>query len=143
MPNFPIFTILIKIVIESVDYDFLHSEFIEESVKSRGLQAYPQMEGTDDYLHQAADEKNWPEGIVYDPEGDGIKLTSLGVHEHWNNPIDKQYTRNLGAGDGIELYTIDNTQTFVEKKTFRLPVISGCFRIIPIPLIRQPTSNTN
>jgi len=25
------------------------------------------------------------------------------VHEHWNNPVDKQYSRNLGTGDGIEL----------------------------------------
>ena len=24
------------------------------------------------------------------------------VHEHWNNPVDKQYSRNLGTGDGIE-----------------------------------------
>jgi len=27
----------------------------------------------------------------------------MGVHEHWNNPVDKQYSRNLGTGDGIEL----------------------------------------
>jgi len=27
----------------------------------------------------------------------------LGVHEHWNNAVNKQYSRNLGAGDGIEL----------------------------------------
>jgi hypothetical protein len=25
------------------------------------------------------------------------------VHEHWNNPKDKQYSRNLGKKDGIEL----------------------------------------
>jgi hypothetical protein len=25
------------------------------------------------------------------------------VHEHWNNSDDKQYSRNLGIGDGIEL----------------------------------------
>ncbi|MHC4682371.1 MAG: right-handed parallel beta-helix repeat-containing protein [Planctomycetota bacterium] len=46
---------------------------------------------------------NPPSGTVYDPEGDGIRLTSLGVHEHWNNPADKKYSRNLGTGDGIEL----------------------------------------
>ena len=33
-------------------------------------------------------------------------MTSLGVHEHWNNEIDKQYSRNLGTGDGIELLYI-------------------------------------
>jgi len=25
------------------------------------------------------------------------------VHEHWNNDIEKKYTRDLGTGDGIEL----------------------------------------
>jgi len=42
-------------------------------------------------------------GTVYDPERDGSRLTSLGVTEHWNNPQDKQYTRNLKNGNGIEL----------------------------------------
>jgi hypothetical protein len=64
----------------------------------------------DDYLHQAADSKNWPEGIVYAPDGDGIPLPdSLGVHEHWNNPEKKEYTRNLGKGKGIELVKIFQT----------------------------------
>jgi hypothetical protein len=30
----------------------------------------------------------------------------LGTHEHWNNPTDKQYSRNLGTGKGIELVSI-------------------------------------
>ena len=42
---------------------------------------------------------------TYDPDGDGNALTSQGVHEHWNNATDKQYTRNLGTGNGIELVT--------------------------------------
>ena len=33
----------------------------------------------------------------------GRVLGSLGVHEHWNNPIDRQYSRDLGTGEGIEL----------------------------------------
>jgi hypothetical protein len=28
------------------------------------------------------------------------------VHEHWNNASDKEYTRNLGTGDGIELVAV-------------------------------------
>ena len=32
-----------------------------------------------------------------------VRLESLGVHEHWNNAADKQYSRNLETGDGIEL----------------------------------------
>ncbi|MHC4745257.1 MAG: hypothetical protein ACYS8Z_25360, partial [Planctomycetota bacterium] len=34
------------------------------------------------------------------------RLPSLGVHEHWNNPIDKQYSGNLGIPGGIELVKI-------------------------------------
>ena len=44
--------------------------------------------------------------MVYDPEQDGIPLASLGVHEHWNNAIDKLYSRNLGTGEGIELIAL-------------------------------------
>ena len=46
-----------------------------------------------------------PSGYTYDPDGDGNALTSQGVHEHWNDGINKQYTRNLGTGNGIELTT--------------------------------------
>ena len=35
---------------------------------------------------------------------------SQGVHEHWNNATDKQYTRNLGTGNGIELKYITGPQ---------------------------------
>ena len=68
----------------------------------------------DDYLHQAADSANWPEGILYDPEKDGTIISSLGVHEHWNNSIDMQYTRNLETGDGIELIKVER---ITAKKT--------------------------
>ena len=57
----------------------------------------------DNYLHEAAQADNPPSATAYDPEGDGTQLASLGVHEHWNNPVDRQYSRNLGTGDGIEL----------------------------------------
>ena len=40
------------------------------------------------------------------PAKTGTRLASLGVHEHWNNPIDKQYSRNLGSGQGIELLAL-------------------------------------
>ena len=50
----------------------------------------------------------WPEGITYDPENDGTPLKSLGVFEHWNNPTDRLYSRNLGTGDGIELKYFKN-----------------------------------
>ena len=86
------------VAIESVGYDFLRTEYHEGSAYP-----YPAKPAVDDYLHQAADKSEWPEGIVYDPEGDGTPIPSLGVHEHWNNADDKKYTRNLGTGSGIEL----------------------------------------
>jgi hypothetical protein len=63
------------------------------------------MAGVDDYLHQAADPNNWPADINYDPENNGTLIGSLGVHEHWNDANNKQYTRNLDPvnGKGIEL----------------------------------------
>ncbi len=38
-------------------------------------------------------------------------MDSLGVHEHWNNAVDKQYSRNLGAGRGIELIRLSSRAT--------------------------------
>jgi hypothetical protein len=62
------------------------------------------------YLHEAALANNPPSQFInatgkkgYDPERDGTVCGSLGTHEHWNNMIDKKYTRNLGIGNGIEL----------------------------------------
>jgi hypothetical protein len=88
------------VAIESVAFDFLRTEFTNPA-HTFDFISEP---GVDDYLHQAADSKNWPAGIVYTPNGDGIRMPdSLGVHEHWNNPEDKQYSKNLGKGEGIEL----------------------------------------
>jgi hypothetical protein len=89
------------VALESVGFDILFQEYVEDASKER----YPiEMKAEiADYLAQCASSDYWPEGIVYDPEGDGTPLESLGVFEHWNNPVDRQYSRNLGTGDGIEL----------------------------------------
>lgn len=91
------------VALESVCYDILKAEFTVD----KHAETYPQMEGVDDHLHQAADSSNWPGDILYDPEKDGSILGSLGVHEHWNNSTDQQYSRNLGIGSGIELIKIN------------------------------------
>ncbi|MBN1300524.1 MAG: DUF362 domain-containing protein [Melioribacteraceae bacterium] len=98
------------VAIESVGYDFVRSEFTKDRYPSsyEDVVDVIQLEGVCDYLRQAADSANWAEGIVYDPEDDGTNIFSLGVHEHWNNPVDKEYSRNLGTGDGIELIKIEN-----------------------------------
>lgn len=93
------------VAMEAVCYDFLRTEYTAEN----SAYPYPQMEGTEDYLMQAADSSYWPEGLIYDPENDGTPIKSMGVYEQWNNANDKAYSRNLGTGDGIELVKIFST----------------------------------
>lgn len=81
------------VAIDSVGLDFLRDE-------ATATQVYGSV---DNYLHEAAQADNPPSKTFYDPEGDKTRLESLGVHEHWNNPTDKKYSRNLGTGNGIEL----------------------------------------
>jgi len=87
-----------QVAVDSAAFDFLITEWPENPGP-----AYP---STDDYLHEAALADDPCSQTFYDPERDGMRLASLGVHEHWNNPIDKQYSRNLGTGDGIELWKV-------------------------------------
>ncbi len=95
------------VAVESVCLDFLRAEADNNSL----FNDRPFFPGVDDHLHQAADKSNWPEGIVYDPENDGSEIPSLGVHEHWNNPTDMKYTKNLGTGNGIELVIAHETSS--------------------------------
>jgi uncharacterized Fe-S center protein len=81
------------VAIDSVAVDFFAAE-----PTAVGLEG-----AVDNYLHEAAQAGQPPSQVRYAPEGDGAKLASLGVHEHWNNPQEKQYSRNLGTGQGIEL----------------------------------------
>jgi hypothetical protein len=91
-----------QVALESVCFDFLKTEYTQANHPE---DYWPQMAGVDDYLHQAADPNNWPVDINYDPENDGTVITSLGVHEHWNDVNNRQYSRNLDPvnGQGIEL----------------------------------------
>jgi len=86
------------VAIDSVGYDFLAAEYENPSRKS----------GVDDFMHEAAQADNPPSGTFYDPDHSGNvkRLSSLGVHEHWNNPREKKYSRNLGKGVGIELIAV-------------------------------------
>jgi uncharacterized protein (DUF362 family) len=80
------------IAIDSVALDILRSE--PRNTQVRGT--------ADNYLHEAAQAAKPPSGTVYNPDGAGA-LSSLGVHEHWNNAAVRKYSRNLGRKDGIEL----------------------------------------
>ncbi len=90
------------VAIDSVCYDFLLKEWPD--VVNNGTGATNSLQGgAEDYLHEAALANSPASGTFYDPERDASGMASLGVHEHWNNPIDKQYSRNLGQTNGIEL----------------------------------------
>lgn len=78
-----------QVAIESVLLDFINSEM--------ELPA-----NADNFLHEAANIGNPPSKIAYAGKEEG----SLGVHEHWNNDTARMYSRNLGTGDGIELYRV-------------------------------------
>jgi hypothetical protein len=98
-----VFLSLDPVAIESVGFDFLYAEFDGTD----GNPAFAHMEAVDDYLEQAADKSRWPPDIEYDPDNDKTPITSLGVHEHWDSPDSKKYTRNLGTGNGIELVYVN------------------------------------
>ena len=90
------------LAIDSVGLDFLRSEPSIQVLPD----TLPAGSTPDNYLHEAALADQPPSGTFYDPAGDGKGLASLGVHEHWNNPVEKQYSRNLGLPEGIELVTV-------------------------------------
>lgn len=90
------------VAIDSVGLDFLRAEWGYDLGFS-GNRAYPMgaIRNSDDYMIEAARGTNATLG-AYKPNGK--EIGSLGVHEHWNNAKDKQYSRNLSRnGKGIEL----------------------------------------
>lgn len=97
------------VAIDSVAFDFMSQKWPEYVLLYEGVQ---------DYLHEAALADDPPSGTCYDPEHDSVCLTSLGVHEHWNNATAKQYTRNLGTGNGIDLLYINANPTAVKLLDF-------------------------
>jgi hypothetical protein len=88
------------VAIDAVALDFYLEEFPQGPKDDPDRLLY-----CDKYLEEAASIGNPPSGTAYDPEQDGSVLKgSLGVLEHWNNAIDKQYSRNISPdGKGIEL----------------------------------------
>jgi hypothetical protein len=81
------------VAIDSVGLDFVRNEPRADECRGK----------PENYLHEAALAEKAPSGTLYDPSQEGKPVGSLGVHEHWNNSIDKQYSRNLGKREGIEL----------------------------------------
>jgi len=123
------------VALESVCLDFLRAE----ALVNTAFNNRPFFPAVDDYLHQAADKANWAPGITYDPEGDGTEMpASLGVHEHWNNATDKQYSRNLGTGNGIELISYKSFTTANQPFT----KLSG-YKLYPNPFTESIRIESN
>jgi hypothetical protein len=97
------------VAIDSVVLDFLANE---SNISVKGSSGCP-----DNYLIEAALANNPPSGTFYNPNNTG-GLNSLGVHEHWNNPSDKKYSRNLGTGNGIELCSQEPINMVTEQESF-------------------------
>ncbi|MBM3892001.1 MAG: DUF362 domain-containing protein, partial [Verrucomicrobia bacterium] len=95
------FMSLDPVALDSVGVDFLRAEFGNNLGGGASVNC-------DNYLHEAALVPSPPSGTVYRPDGTPL-AASLGVHEHWNNAVAKQYSRNLGAGAGIELLALHET----------------------------------
>ncbi len=86
------------VAIDSVGADLLMNEPTVTS-HNGALRDNPTVEN---YLHEAGLVANSPSGTVY-TDSHGNPIMNLGVHEHWNNAAQKQYSRNLGKNEGIEL----------------------------------------
>lgn len=96
------------VALDSVGLDILYSQ-TKNNVDPKN-EYRPWMlirENADGYLHEMAQAENPPSGMVYKQYGENV--SSLGVHEHWNNDIDRQYTRNLDPDNGKGIELIYNT----------------------------------
>ncbi|UCH13717.1 MAG: DUF362 domain-containing protein [Bacteroidales bacterium] len=117
------------VAIESVCLDIMQKEFQTENQSADPPRyTFVQWGAVDDYLHQAASSEWWPEGITYDPDNTGSPLGSLGVHEHWNNTSDMEYSHNLGTGNGIELI-----KSFHGAVSVRTNIITKGIKLYPNP----------
>ena len=95
------------VAIDSVCLDFILAERAAALAvgDNKWLKYMPDGHTTENYLVEAALANDAPSGIGYH-DGYGKPVGSLGVFEHWNNSTNKQYSRNLGADEGIELIPI-------------------------------------
>jgi hypothetical protein len=113
------------VALESVGLDFFRAE---ATINPNDTTVYG---AVDNYLHEASQADNPPSGTFYSPNGDGVRLQSLGVHEHWNNATDKQYSRNLGTGAGIELVGLQSST--VSVAAVRIPAAFSLNQNYPNP----------
>ena len=126
-----LFVSMDQVAIDSVAFDFVKEQWPDQAVMN---------EGVEDYLHEMALANSPTSGTFYDPERDGTRLASQGVHEHWNNATNKQYTRNLGTGSGIELMYINPLQPPTPTPVTPTPVTPT--PVTPTPVTPTPVTPT-
>jgi hypothetical protein len=90
------------VALDSVGLDILYSQTKNNLDKNH----HPRIlirENADDYLQEEALADHPPSGTAY--RQNGKTVTSLGVTEHWDNDLSRQYSRNKDpkTGKGIEL----------------------------------------
>ena len=119
-----VFASLDPVAIDSVGLDFLRSEFGDRLATGHNANA-------DAYLHEAAQADAPGSGTVY--QQGGARLGSLGAHEHWNNAVAKQYSRNLGTGSGIELVKIE-ASTVPAVSLVTPAALTSCYVGTPLAL---------
>jgi hypothetical protein len=90
------------VALDSVGLDILYSQTRNNLDKDN----HPRImirENADDYLQEEALADHPPSGTAY--RQNGKQVTSLGVTEHWDNDLSRQYSRNKDPknGKGIEL----------------------------------------
>ena len=98
------------VAVDSVMLDFLLAERDAAEAAGDGWKwedELPRDHTADNYLLEAAQADSAPSGTVYQ-DGYGNPVGSLGVHEHWDSPQTKRYSRNLGGSEGIELIRVEN-----------------------------------
>lgn len=89
------------VALDSVGADFLINQ---PAVTSRNAALDGNL-GVENYLHEAALVAAPPSGAAY-RDGAGGPVGNLGVHEHWNNAVERLYSRDRGEAEGIELVRI-------------------------------------
>jgi len=90
------------VAIDCVGLDIYYSQ-TKNNFDREGRSRLLLRENADDYLLEMARTDNPPSGTYYMQSGE--QISSLGVHEHWDNDNSRKYSRNLNPdkGQGIEL----------------------------------------
>ena len=138
-PDWPasILASLDGVALDSVGLDLLLAQ-TKNNTDSHGHPRILIRENADDYLFEMAQADHPQSGVVY--KQGGKVVTSLGVHEHWDNDETKQYSRNLDPenGKGIELIYLPPEKLPAPAKTARPETA-----IATVPAAQTPTSVTS